>query len=188
MARSMPIRDLSQMSTKSVVTSQPTPAAALHLLAEAEGGPLALALCPYIGCGRVGEQPTAEPRLWQQLITPGVVHVQLAVGRQALPVGIAVGLTDNAEATSATGGTTGNDIVQIVMSGGTQVLDVCDPTGQPIQPVVSSPTIQDSPTATQPRQLEVVTASAPALEQMSLDRATSVSVLTSSVVADIEAL
>lgn len=97
-----------------LITGAATPPASSALLAQADAWPVAIAMGPYVGCGRLFDTGTSGAPATRYLIgvvAPGAERAKYAIGCATNSTPAAA---TNFLAATATGGLTGNDIAEIV--------------------------------------------------------------------------
>ena len=153
MAIPKPLTVSNPFGRSALVTAEVAPAASLSLLRTVDASPLDLAAHSYIGCARIGTLPTGG-RYWRQVGPPNNLHAIAAVGgnaalavagRPPMPVRIA----------SETGGLTGANIIQAVTSPWILDTDPLDTNSGVPQIAITSQTIDDSPSESKPRAIEL---------------------------------
>jgi len=176
----------------SPLTGEATPPAAAALLLAADEWCVGAAVSPYAGCGHVFDGLTASGlarRYLAAVIAPGAVHARAALSRtweQTTAVGHSA--TEH-ELWSSDSGSTANELINVP---GKQagVGYTPQPTFQygASDIVLSGDGINDSPTASQDRQLELQTLAAPYVEPLYVGDVSAFSLFVSDQVLDLETL
>lgn len=97
-----------------LITGAATPPASSALLAQADAWPVAIAMGPYVGCGRLFDTGTSGAPATRYLIgvvAPGAERAKYAIGSANSATAAAAG---NFKAATATGGLTGTDVAEIL--------------------------------------------------------------------------
>ena len=180
----------SQMSTTEPLTNDATPPAKIALLAAAVSLPQDAATLPYAGCGRLCDA-TAVGRYLGIRVAPGAQHARAHVVVAMIPNGTQVAQASS-YLTSATGGTTGADVllVQHANKFGQSSTELGITWSAPFSTfiVTSSETVNDTPTTSIDRQLELQSLTHPYTEQIYISDASGTCIWVSERIADLESL